>query len=158
MQMRCCCSGVRDSAEAPSLSFSAIPQTGGAQAAFDARGQIVALGQVVNFRAVGDVFEDGKRKRIGPLKNHADAFAQLPQIDIAGIDRFAVEQDVSRDLHVRDDLVHPVDDAQQRRFAAPGRPDDRGDGSRANGKTHVDQRVKLPIPEIQTPSSQFSQS
>jgi hypothetical protein len=70
----------------------------------------------MNLGTVGDILEDRERERIGPLENHANALPKLPEIDISGIDRLAVKQNISGHSHLRDDFVHSVDNTQECRL------------------------------------------
>ena len=81
----------------------------------------------VQHDAEGDVGIDRHRKRRGVLKHHADAAAQLPDVNLRAKDILAVEQHLSGQMLLRINAVEPIQNPQQRRLAAAGRPDQTGD-------------------------------
>ena len=88
-------------------------------------------------RAVGDVLVDGHRERVGALEDHADTASQLHDAYIRVHDVLAVEADLALDAGARDQVVHPVEAAQERRLAAAGRADQRQDRAGLDDKRDV---------------------
>ena len=83
---------------------------------------VLLLGEAVNTRAVGDILEDRFGKRIGLLKHHADAGAQLHDIEDRVVDILAVDLDLAGHPRDRDRVVHAVDAAQEGRLATARGP------------------------------------
>ena len=98
-------------------------------------------------RADADVVPDRhRRERIRPLEHHADALAHVARDPRRGRRCPAPStQHPALDARVLDDLVHAIDAAQQRRLAAAGRPDDRGD-LRSPGTSGVTSRTPACVP------------
>ena len=67
------------------------------------------------------------RERVGLLEHHADAHAHLLGPDARPVDVLAVEQDLAGQRGAGHQLVHAVEEAQERRLAAARRTDERGD-------------------------------
>src|SRR5690606_4450724 len=80
----------------------------------------------------GDVVVDGFWEGVGLLEDHANAGAQLHNVEIGGVDVFAIEQDRAADAGAFDGVVHAVDAAQERRLAAARGSDEGGDGAVRN--------------------------
>ncbi len=62
---------------------------------------------------------------------------------------FAIQQDSADRMLARIEIIDPVERTQQRRFAAPRRPDQRSDPVALDREVHVEQRLALPVEEIQ---------
>src|SRR4029450_9095893 len=75
---------------------------------------------------VRDVVVDRLRERIRPLEDHADPLPHLDRVDAAAVEVLAVVEDGSLDLRPWDDVVHPVQAADERALSAARRADDRG--------------------------------
>ena len=75
------------------------------------------------FRGEGDVVENRLGEGIGLLEDHPDPLADLHGIDMRGIDVLPFEKDLPLQGRPADQVVHPVEESQQRRFPAPGRAD-----------------------------------
>ena len=105
-----------------------VPERGLPQALLDALVQLgLAAGHAVDAQAVGDVLEDRLRERVRLLEHHADPAAQrAPRRRRARRCRLAVDQHRALDAGARDDVVHPVQRAQERALAAARRPDEGG--------------------------------
>ena len=101
----------------------------------------------VDAQAVGHVVEDRFGKRIGLLEHHADPAAQLG--DVLRQDILAIQGNFALQARVAERFVHAVQRAQQRGFAAAGRPDQRRD--LVGGHVHGDvvQRLVLAVVKIQ---------
>ena len=93
-------------------------------------------------QAVGDVFVNGFRKRIGFLKHHADAFAQFDDIHVAAVNVLPGDFHLAFNPDAVDEVVHAVEAAEQRGFAAAGRPDERGHDFFPDEKGNVFQRLR----------------
>ena len=61
----------------------------------------------------------------------------------------AVDQDRALDPDVLDQVVHPVEAAQQGGLAAPGRADEGGDGLLPDGQRHVAEGLEIAVPEVE---------
>ena len=96
---------------------------------------------------IDDVVENAHRKRVGLLKDHAHPLAQLDHIDALGIDRVAVDPHVAAGRDAVDQVVHPVDAPQQRRFAAARRADDRRHLALGDRHRDVEQGLLVAVPE-----------
>ncbi len=84
-------------------------------------------GQAVDARTVGDVLEDRLRERVRLLEHHSDAGAKLDDVHRSGVDVLPFELDRAGHPRRRNRVVHAVEAAQERRFAAARRTDERGD-------------------------------
>ena len=96
-----------------------------------------------------DVVVDGHRERRGFLEHHADLGAQHVQILLWVEDIRAVQQDLPGGFLFRIELVHAVEGAQQRGFAATGRADERGHHFFRDVQVDVLERAEIPVIEIQ---------
>jgi hypothetical protein len=104
-----------------------VPQGGLPQAALDRRVEVGAAAHAVQARPERHVLVDRLGERVGLLKHHPDAAAQVDEIDARGVDVLSVEQDLALDADLGADLGDPVDRLDQGRLATPGRADDRRD-------------------------------
>src|SRR5215469_11644767 len=77
----------------------------------------------VDARAVSDVVVDRLGEGIGLLEHHADARAQLRDIEPVAEYVTAVEIDAAGNASPGDGVVHAIETAQKGRLAAPGRAD-----------------------------------
>ena len=103
--------------------FDFIPDGRLLQAFFDALIDKVFWLLFAKPQTVCHVVIDRKRKRIRLLEHHADLFAQIDDIDVWRIDVLIFKSKASGNRHVLEQIVHAVDAAQIRRFAAAGRSD-----------------------------------
>src|ERR1700733_7767154 len=92
-----------------------------------------------------DVLVDRHRKRRRLLEHHADARAQQLEIEVIGL----VEHQLAGGALSRIEVVHPVENPQQRRLAAARRSDEGGDAMGAERDVDVLQRLVLAVVEIQ---------
>ena len=99
-------------------------------------------------RAVGNVVVDAHGEGVGLLEHHADALAQQVHVH-AAVNVLAVQRDAALDAAVGDEVVHAVERFQQRRFAAAGRPDERGDFAALNVEVDAVQGVECAVVEVQ---------
>ena len=100
-------------------------------------------------RPEDDVLEDRLGKRVGLLEDHADLPPQIDQVDARIVDVARIEDDVSGVPGPLDQVVHPVQTAQERGLAATRRPDQGHDGSLRNRQRNVVKRLLVPVPEGQ---------
>src|SRR3546814_2484532 len=78
---------------------------------------------------ISDWSSDVCSSDVGLLEHHADARAQLHHIHRRIVDILAVERDRAFDARAGNRVVHAVERAQEGRFAAARRADERGDRS-----------------------------
>ena len=108
-----------------------------------------ALRQPVDADAVGDVLEDGLRKGIRLLEDHPHAAAERDHVGARGVDVPAFDDDLSLDPRPRDDVVHPVQGAQERALAAARRPDEGRHQVRRDLDGDVFERPLRAVEEVQ---------
>ena len=104
--------------------FDLLPQRSAAQAFLDHFVEIVAVIDADDAQAVDDIFVNAFGKWVPFLKDHADAPAQIDDVDGRVVDIFAVELDLPGDPGVQHQIVHAVQAAQQGGFAAAGGADE----------------------------------
>ena len=97
--------------------------------------------------AIGHVVVDAHRERIGLLKDHAHALAQMVHVDLS-IDIFAVHADVALDAAALHQIVHPVQAAQKRGLAAAARADQRRDLILRNIQIDILERVEAAVMQV----------
>ena len=124
--------------------FHFVPEGGAMQAVLDAVSQLAA--EAVDAQAVGDIFKNGFRERIGALENHSDAAAQAAPRPCQKY--FAVEQHRPLDARVAQGFLHAVESAQEGGLAAAGRPDERGDAVGGNSQTDVEKSLLGAVEKI----------
>ncbi len=124
-----------------------VPQRGALQAVLDDIAERPAGFQPVHFHAIGDVFEDRLGERIGALKHHAHAAAQLGDVHLQHI--LAVQQDLPFVARILDGFVDAVQRAQECGLAAAGGADQRGDALLGNLQVDIVQRVEIAVEEVQ---------
>ena len=126
-----------------------VPQRRAAQGFLDDAVEHVLALFPENPRAVGDVFVNAARKRIGFLEHHADPPAEFHAVHLRAVDLDAIDPDAAaRDPGAGDEVVHPVEAAQQGGLAAAGRADEGGDLVALDVHVDVLQRGGLAIAEI----------
>ena len=86
-------------------------------------------------------------KGIGFLENHADPAANDRGINCAGIEILALKKNGSFDARLRHELMHTIERADKRRFAATARPDDRRHGLRCDVERRIINRTLLAVPD-----------
>src|SRR5690606_12070757 len=77
--------------------------------------------------AEGDIVVYGLRERVRLLEHHADAAAYLHRVDAVTVEVLPVVGDGAGHPGTGDEVVHPVEGAQQRRLAASARANEGGD-------------------------------
>ena len=102
----------------------------------------------MNARAVGDVFKDRFGEGIGFLKYHADTGAELHHVHFRRVDVLAVKRDIPFDLRPGDRVVHAIERAEEGRFAAAGRANQRGDIVLPEGERNVGNGLFRAIPHV----------
>src|ERR671914_468826 len=78
-------------------------------------------------RPEGDVVVDRLGERVRLLEDHPDALAHLDRVDLLRVEVFAVVEHPALDPRGGDEVVHPVEAADQGGLAAAGGADQRGD-------------------------------
>jgi hypothetical protein len=79
-------------------------------------------------RPEGDVVVDRLRERIRLLEDHPDPSPHLDRVDVVRVEVLPVVEHPALDPGARDEVVHPVEAADQRALAAAGRADEGGHG------------------------------
>ena len=127
MHRRCCWPPERLRPLAFSLSFTSF-HSADRLSDDSTRPSISRLGQLfVEADAEGDVVVDRHRERRRLLEHHADPGAQQIEVQVRRQNVLAVEQDFAFGALAGIEVVHAVEDAQQRRLAAARRTDEGGD-------------------------------
>lgn len=122
MQRRCCCPPDSSKADFFSLSFTSSHSAASLERALDALVDQPAVADAVHAQSICDVLIDRLRKRIRFLENHAYLFAQLDDLDVPAVDVLAVDPDLAAEARSLDQIVHPVQQSQESRLAAPEGP------------------------------------
>jgi hypothetical protein len=135
------------------LSFHFVPQRGPLEAVLDDIVERPAGLQPVHLHAIGDVLEDRLGKRVGALKHHAHAAAQLGNVHIQHV--LAVQQHLSFIARVLDGLVDAVQRAKECGLSAAGGANERGDPLLGNFQADVVQRVEIAVEKVQVDGLQF---
>src|SRR5580704_6036889 len=131
------------------LSLHLLPERGAAQRRLDAPVEL-RLGQLfIEPDAERDILVDRHRERCRFLEHHPDAGAQQVEILLGRKNVLAVEQDLALGALVGIEVVHPVEDAQQGRFATTRRPDERHDLAGVERQVDVLEGLALTVVEIQ---------
>jgi hypothetical protein len=126
-----------------------LPQRGTAKTALDRLVKAALFVDALEAQAVDDIFVDRFRKRIRFLEDHADALAQLDDVDGGIVDIDARNLDRTRaDTGAVDEVVHAIETAQEGRFAAAGRADKGGDELLLDGKIDPVERLALAVIKI----------
>ena len=106
--------------------------------------------RLLHLETVGNVLKDGLRERIGFLKDHSHPSAKHRQIDTLLVYVYSIQQDFALDPGSRNNVVHPVQCAEQSGFAAAGGTDQGGDMILLDGHVHVLQGQGIAIVEMET--------
>ncbi len=102
-----------------------VPDRGAAQRLLDSVVEVVLHAE--DAEPEGDVVVDRLRERVRTLEDHADPPPDLDRVDVGPVEVDAVVEQPAVDARARDEVVHPVQAAQERRLAAARRPDQRRD-------------------------------
>ena len=127
MQSRCCWPPDSPVPGSSSRSFTSSQSAAWRRQRSTRSGRSRRRHQPVERRPVGHVVEDRLGERVGPLEHHADPLAQRHEVGARREDRRALDQDVALVADARDQVVEPVDRAEEGGLAAARRADDRGD-------------------------------
>src|SRR5262245_21109585 len=98
---------------------------------------------------VDHVLVDRLGEGVRLLEDHPHPAPHLDDVGGAGVDVEALDVEDPPDLHVVDEVVHPVDAAQQRRLAAPGGPDEGGHPPVLHVHRDVVEDVVVAVAEVQ---------
>jgi hypothetical protein len=98
-----------------------------------------------------DVVEDRLRERVRLLEHHPDPLPDLDRIDLGAVEVLPVVEALALDLRGRDQVVHPVQAADQGALAAAGRPDQSRDLVAADVHRHVLHRGLVAVGDRQVP-------
>jgi hypothetical protein len=123
-----------------------VPQARTLERSFDDPVQLrLARSEAMNARAIGHVLIDRLGKGIRLLEHHAHPRAQLHHVHARTIDILAVQPDLAFHPRAGDGVVHPVERAQESRFAAARRADEGGDIFGRNVDRDAVERLLLAI-------------
>src|SRR5258706_7491311 len=124
-----------------------VEETRAHQALLDDLVELRAHTHAVDARAVRHVLVDRLRERVRLLEHHADAPAQREHVDLGPEHVLVVEQDLARDAHAVDQVLHAVDAAQQGRLPAARGSDQGRDLALRNVELDAVQRLCLAVPQ-----------
>src|SRR5207247_5882862 len=94
-----------------------------------------------------NIVADRDRHGVGTLENHPNAFAQFNQRNVRVIDILGQELDLAGGADVIPALIHSIKTAEESRFAATRRPNERRDDSVLDVNGDIDKRLKVSVPE-----------
>ena len=100
-----------------------VPERRAAQRLLDRLVEVVLAAE--DARAEGDVVVDRLRERVRFLEDHPDQLADLDRVDARPVEVLAVVEQLALHFGGGDQVVHPVEAAQQRALAAAGGADQR---------------------------------
>src|SRR5216684_7594574 len=135
------------------LVLDLVPQRAAAQRLFHPAVHLGLGDLLIEPDAERDVLVDRHRKRRRLLEHHADPGAQQIEIELGVENVDLVEHQLAGGALPRVEIVHPVEDPQQSRLAAAGRPDEGGDAVGAQRDVDVLQRMVLAVIEVQASRS-----
>src|SRR5262249_27391252 len=147
MHSRCCWPPERLSPLAPSLSLTSSHSA--AQRGLDPVGKLRARQPLIEPDAESDVLVNRHRKRRRLLEHHADARAQQVKVLLVGENVLAVEQDLALRPLVGIEIVHAVENAQQRGLAAAGGTDEGGHPVLVERQTDGFERFIIAVVEVE---------
>src|SRR5713101_4289282 len=131
------------------LVLHLVPERGTAQRGLDPSVQFRLRQLFIEPHAKRDVLVDRHRKRRRLLEHHADARAQQIEILLGRKNVFAVEQNLARRALVGIEIVHAVEDAQQRGLPAARWSDEGGHLVLVEREADVLERAVLAVEEIE---------
>ena len=147
MHRRCCWPPERLNALCFSLSLTSSHSAARDEALLD---DVVHLDlHAVDLRAEGDVVVDRLRERVGLLEDHPDPASHLDRADAGPVERLAVVVEPALDAGAGDEVVHPVQAAEERALAAARRADQGGDLVAPDAQRHVAQRLERAVVEVE---------
>jgi hypothetical protein len=125
------------------LVLDLVPDRGAAKALLD---QLVHVALVARHtRAERDVVVDRLGERVWLLEHHPDPAPDLDRVDLWVVQVHAVIQHLAREPRGGDEVVHPVEAAQQRALAATRGADERGDPVPRNREVDVPYGAEQPV-------------
>ncbi len=133
----------------PQLIFHFAPQRRRPQRALAGLIQHATIAHALQTQTVNHILIDRLGERIRALEHHADAPPQRRQILVRLHHRVAIEQNLTFDAAAINDVVHAIEAAQQRRFTAAGRPNQRRDAMLWDLQINVIQRLAFAVPQRQ---------
>src|SRR5664280_2754315 len=139
------------------LVLALVPQRGALQRMLHAALQVGFRQPLVQPDAEGDILENRHRERRRLLKHHADLGAQQIEVLRRRQNILIVELYMPTVALVRIEVVHAVEDAQQRGLAATGRTDEGGHLALIQRAIDVLQGTVIAIKEIQVPDRNLFQ-
>jgi hypothetical protein len=126
MQSRCCCPPERPSALRSEPIAHLVPERRGRSDLSTISSRSAPPRDAVHPRAVGHVVVDRLRERVGLLEHHPHPLPEEHHVLLLPVHGLAVQPDVALVPGVGDEVVHPVDRAQEGRLPASRRADERG--------------------------------
>src|SRR5664280_255081 len=139
------------------VDLDLFPQGGALQRMLHAALQVGFRQPLVKPDAEGDILENRHRERRRLLKHHADLGAQQIEVLRRRQNILVVELYMPAGALVRIEVVHAVEDAQQRGLAATGRTDEGGHLALIQRAIDVLQGTVIAIKEIQVPDRNLFQ-
>src|SRR5579862_2714857 len=136
------------------LVLDLFPQRGAAQALFHRFPQRGAAAGTVDPQAIRDVLENRLGERIGALKHHAHAAADVVYVEMENV--VAIQPDLAFHAAVADGFVHPVEGAQKGGLAAAGGSNECCDLPVIHLHGDVAQSLKGAVIEIEAVGAEFS--
>src|SRR6266403_5948458 len=140
------------------LVLDLVPQRAAAQRLFHTAVHFGFRNLLVEPDAKRDVLIDRHRKRGRLLEHHADPRAQQVEIEFGIEDIGLIEHQLSGGALSRIEVVHPVENPQQRRFATAGWPDEGRDAMGTEREIDVLQCMVLAVIEVQAARCNFRRS
>ena len=147
MHRRCCWPPDRPERALVEAVLRLVPERGAAQAPLDDRIEVALPVDPLDAAAERDVLVDRLRERIRFLEDHPDPAPQRVDVQVGIVDVLPFEEDRSRRPHAVDEVVHPVEAAQQRGLAAARRADERRDPLLRDLEGDLAERPRRSVPE-----------
>ena len=142
MHRRCCWPPDRLDGGRVQAVLHFVPERRHAQRLLRALGQHGAVAHAVQPQADGHILGNGHRREgIGFLEDHAHAAAHDNGFDVVAVNVLAEEADLALHAGGGDQLVHPVEGAQEGGFAATAGADNAGDRARRDVQGDVLEHV-----------------
>jgi hypothetical protein len=126
-----------------------LPEVGALERVLHDLVEFRLLPHSVQLGAVRDVVVDRHGERVRLLEDHPDASPEVHGIDAGRVHVLAVEQYLALDARPRDEVVHAVEAAQERRLAASRRPDERRDVVPGDPDRYVSEGLEVPVVEVE---------
>ena len=126
-----------------------VPQGRLPEAPLDQVGQIAPCHEPVERRPVGHVVEDRLGERVRPLEHHPDPLAQRHEVGARREDRVPSTRMSPWWPDARDQLVQPVDRAEEGGLAAARRADDGGDRLPLDAEVQVPEHLPAAVREAE---------